>query len=154
MTQEQLRMQMLAGIITESQYKSMLNEYTWVNDKGELEGDITSNQLRLTPEVKQYIDKIIQDAKNDGEFKNLVNVGYFDTELPIYLLQKFNGDIIEKLLDISPEDLEYLESSLEDLEDPEDLEDLEIDDEIKEQLYTSVSDEVKDYIETKLPNRF
>jgi hypothetical protein len=29
MTQEQLRMQMLAGIITESQYKSMLNENTF-----------------------------------------------------------------------------------------------------------------------------
>ena len=32
MTQEQLRMQMLAGIITESQYKSMLNEEEDDND--------------------------------------------------------------------------------------------------------------------------
>jgi len=35
MTQEQLRMQMLAGIITESQYKTMLNEW----GGGDLEGD-------------------------------------------------------------------------------------------------------------------
>ena len=34
MTQEQLRMQMLAGIITESQYAAKLNEEIYVNDNG------------------------------------------------------------------------------------------------------------------------
>jgi hypothetical protein len=44
MTQEQLRMQMLAGIITEGQYKAMLNE-----NAGEYnnfwEGTLRSNQI-------------------------------------------------------------------------------------------------------------
>jgi hypothetical protein len=136
--------------IIKEEISKVLNEITYIGSDGELKGDFTLNQLQLTPEVKKYIDKIVEDAKNDGEFENLISFGYFDTELPIHLLQKFNGDIIEKLLDISPEDLEYLESTLEDLEDPEDLEDLDIDDDIKEQLYTSVSDEVKSYIESKI----
>jgi len=139
----------LRQIIKEEIHK-VLNEITYIGPDGELMGDFTLNQLQLTPEVKKYIDKIVEDAKNDGEFENLISFGYFDTELPIHLLQKFNGDIIEKLLDVSPEDLEYLESAIEDLEDPEDLEDLDIDDDIKEKLYTSISDRVKSYIESKI----
>jgi hypothetical protein len=136
--------------IIKEEISKILNELTYIGSDGELTGDFTLNQLQLTPEVKKYIDKIVEDAKNDGEFENLISFGYFDTELPIHLLQKFNGDIIEKLLDISPEDLEYLESTLEDLEDSEDLEDLDIDDDIKEKLYTSISDNVKNYIQSNI----
>lgn len=143
-------MQMLAGIINENQYKEKLNEVTYIGPDGELSGDFTYNQLQLTSEVKKYINKIIKDAKNDGELENLISFGYFDTELPIHLLQKFNGDIVEKLTGISPEDLEYLESTLDDLEDPEDLEDLDIDNDIKEKLYTSISDNVKNYIQSNI----
>jgi hypothetical protein len=150
MNKKQLRMQMLAGIITEDQYKEKLNELTYIGPDGELFGDFTYNQLQLTPEVKNYINKIIKDAKNDGVLEYLISVGYFDTELPIHLLQKFNGDIVEKLTGISPEDLEDLESTLDDLEDPEDLEDLDIDDDIKEKLYTSISDNVKNYIQSNI----
>lgn len=150
MNKEQLRMQMLAGIITESQYKKKLNEITYISPDGELLGDFTFNQLPLNQDVKQYINKIIKDAKDDGEFENLKSFGYFDTELPIHLLQKFNGDIIENFLDLSPEDLEYLTSELDNLEDPEDLEDLEIDNDIKDKLYTSISDNVKNYIQSNI----
>jgi hypothetical protein len=136
--------------IIKEEISKVLSEITYIGSDGELKGDFTLNQLQLTPEVKKYIDKIIEDAKNDGEFENLISFDYFDTELPIHLLQKFNGNIIEKLLDISPEDLEYLESAIEDLEDPEDLEDLDIDDDIKEKLYTSISDKIKNYIESKI----
>lgn len=135
--------------IIKEEISKVLSEITYIGSDGELKGDFTLNQLQLTPEVKKYIDKIIEDAKNDDEFENLISFGYFDTELPIHLLQKFNGNIIEKLLDISPEDLEYLKSAIEDLEDPEDLEDLDIDDDIKEKLYTSISDKIKNYIESK-----
>lgn len=48
MTQEQLRMQMLAGIITESEYKARLNE-AFINDKGELE-DFNFEDNNLLPE--------------------------------------------------------------------------------------------------------
>jgi hypothetical protein len=150
MNEEFIRMQKLAGIITESQYKEKLNETTYIGSDGELSGDFTLNQLPLNQNVKQYINKIIKDAKDDGEFENLKSFGYFDTELPIHLLQKFNGAIIEDLLDISPEDLEYLTSELDDLEDPEGLEDLDIDDEIKDKLYTSISDNVMNYIQSNV----
>tara|TARA_R110000803_G_scaffold39744_4_gene85747 strand:+ start:907 stop:1305 length:399 start_codon:yes stop_codon:yes gene_type:complete len=117
--------------------KDLLLEITWVNTSGELEGDITFNQLPLNLEVKKYINKMIKDAINDGEFDHLISFGYFDTELPIHLLQKFNGEIIEKALGTP-------------LEDPEDIEDLDLDDEIEKTLYTSISDNVKNYIKNKV----
>ena len=54
MIQEQLRMQMLAGIITESEYKTKLDE-VYINAKGELEDfnpkeDLT---IKYTPEYYQ-----------------------------------------------------------------------------------------------------
>jgi hypothetical protein len=139
----------LKQIIKEEIHK-VLKEITSVNSDGELSGDFTLKQLPFNNEVKQYIDKIIKDAKNDGEFKNLKSFGYFDEELPIHLLQKFNGDIVNKLLDISPEDLDNLTSELSDLEDFEDLDDLDIDDEIKDKLYTSISDNIKKYIQSNV----
>jgi hypothetical protein len=144
-----MKLSQLKHIIKEEIHK-ILNETTYVEPDGELSGDFTLNQLPLNQKVKQYIDKIIKDAKNDGELENLKSFGYFDTELSIHLLQKFNGDIIENFLDISPEDLEYLTSTLDDLEDPEDLEDLDVDDEIKDKLYTSISDNVKKYIQSSI----
>jgi vacuolar-type H+-ATPase catalytic subunit A/Vma1 len=58
MKKELLRMQMLAGIINENQYKEKLNEVTYIGPDGELSGDFTYNQLQLTSEVKKYINKI------------------------------------------------------------------------------------------------
>jgi hypothetical protein len=144
-----MKLSQLKQIIKEEIYK-VLKEITYVNPDGELSGDFTLKQLPFNNEVKQYIDKIIKDAKNDGEFENLKSFGYFDEELHIHLLQKFNGDIVNKLLNISPEDLDNLTSELSDLEDFEDLDDLDIDDEIKDKLYTSISDNVKKYIQSNI----
>jgi len=39
------------------------------------------SEVPLTPKVRRYIDKVVTDAKADGEFENLVKYGFFDTEL-------------------------------------------------------------------------
>jgi hypothetical protein len=57
LNKELLRMQMLAGIITESQYKAMLNEEMFGWD----EGDLTEEELKkvkLLMSLKPYEDKI------------------------------------------------------------------------------------------------
>ena len=61
MTNEQLRMQMLAGIITESQYKEKLNE----NKVGNIDLNLV-NQLKNNPEIKKLSQKLKAD-------KNLLN---------------------------------------------------------------------------------
>ena len=62
MTQEQLRMQMLAGIITESQYKRLLEDMEVVDrilDKISAQGKDS-----LTPEEKAYLDKYSKGEKD------------------------------------------------------------------------------------------
>ena len=61
MTPEQLRMQMLAGIITEGQYKTKLNE-AFINDKGELEDFDFEEDL-----IIKYTPKYYQN-ENDYKF--------------------------------------------------------------------------------------
>jgi hypothetical protein len=39
------------------------------------------DEIPLTTKVKKYIDRVIKDAKNDDEFENLINVGFFDNEI-------------------------------------------------------------------------
>jgi hypothetical protein len=53
MTQEQLRMQMLAGIITEGQYKAILNENTLSN--------YYSNADKLVKNLAKELDNLIGD---------------------------------------------------------------------------------------------
>jgi hypothetical protein len=51
MTQEQLRMQMLAGVITESEYKAKLNEY--MNKSKYTEG-LQMDQFKKIEEISRY----------------------------------------------------------------------------------------------------
>jgi hypothetical protein len=70
MTQEQLRMQMLAGIITEGQYKTKLNEDQ--NNKSiDIEGDIITvgDKIRWRNiSLNQYRQGTITDITDDGIF--------------------------------------------------------------------------------------
>jgi Fe-S-cluster formation regulator IscX/YfhJ len=62
MNKETLRMQMLAGIITEGQYKKLLEDMEMVNrilDKISAQGKDS-----LTPEEKEYLDKYSKGEKN------------------------------------------------------------------------------------------
>ena len=67
MTQEQLRMQMLAGIITEGQYKETLGE----NKSIEIEGDTMAvgDKIRWkNVALNQYRQGTITDITDDGIF--------------------------------------------------------------------------------------
>jgi len=65
MTQEQLRMQMLAGIITEGQYKAKLNEAvevpTWLKDKLE-DVHVKPGQGSIFSKPIDAVLKLSQDA--------------------------------------------------------------------------------------------
>jgi hypothetical protein len=71
MTQEQLRMQMLAGIITEGQYKTMLNEE---NSDEKIERyekySYTLNGENITPDEIAFYNNILK-AEIDGKLYNL-----------------------------------------------------------------------------------
>jgi hypothetical protein len=200
MKQELLRMQMLAGIITESQYKAKLieasntmfddrnealgilfrkrtpedlydddYEYLWIHENvvkfceflgygeesldvaGEftdfaypgteddyeslgnpnvpIEGitigmyrkviedfyekpeDESPDEIPLTSEIKAYIDDAIQSAKKDGELEDLINAGFFDTDIIDNILVEFD-DKFPDADDISQEVKDYIESQL------------------------------------------
>ena len=76
MTQEQLRMQMLAGIITEGQYKAILNE---------------SEEITLTPKQK----KVWEDAMIK-RFKGLTRGG--DVDEAVYDIPYAVKDILANIL--------------------------------------------------------
>jgi hypothetical protein len=96
MNKEQLRMQMLAGIITEGQYKAKLNEDEIMVD---------SNML------KSYIDEMISLADDMEYTPEMVK------ELEI-LKNKLVGDInvkdaldvIQKTIDITEDDIDAVEA--------------------------------------------
>ena len=99
MTQEQLRMQMLAGIITESEYVAKLNE------------DEDTEEIPLTQDVKTYIDDTIQNAKKDGQLEYLTNVGFFDTDIIDNILVEFM-DEFPNADNVDQEVKDYIESQL------------------------------------------
>jgi hypothetical protein len=75
------------------------------------EKNSSSDKIPLTPRVKKYIDEVIQDAKNDGEIENLLNAGFFDTDLADNILTKFM-DPFPNALDLSQEVENYIDSQL------------------------------------------
>lgn len=112
MTQEQLRMQMLAGIITESQYKTKLNE------------NISDLAVKWTPEYYEATEKYGDEAYDE---KGLTNgfkmrdgkkvkeiIGYYvpeDAKNP----NDEEFDIIGYIYSISGKDIEsYSEDELDD----------------------------------------
>jgi len=62
------------------------------------------DSLPLTPKLQKFIDKVINDAKRDGEFEELVQVDYFENDLIDFILEKFDtegnyGDVSQKVKD-------------------------------------------------------
>ena len=82
MTQEQLRMQMLAGIITESQYKAILNEEI---NFPELEDEFEGYQDAMLGSDEDYLQDIISstDEELENEFTDIMNGGYYEVALGI-----------------------------------------------------------------------
>ena len=98
MTQEQLRMQMLAGIITEGQYKTMLNE-----SKFEIIGS----------DADELLDAIsfINGGKEKSPFRDVARLKPLDTTIHLEVELVPSGKVGEKL----PNDSEYIQQINEDI---------------------------------------
>jgi hypothetical protein len=77
-----IRMNQLAGVITEGQAKKMMRILNEENEENE-------DEIPLTPKVKSFINKAISDSKKDGEFENLKKVDWFENELIDELIDLF-----------------------------------------------------------------
>jgi hypothetical protein len=120
MTQEQLRMQMLAGIITEGQYKAILNEEDstgkvgepggppsisqYLQDKGiNIEKEET-NTIPLDATTKRYVIKRLKeilDEYSEDEIEELQDAGFFEQDFEEELVVEF-GDKYDAV-NVSPE---------------------------------------------------
>ena len=83
MNKETLRMQMLAGVITESQYKEKLNEMG--NESSELNPLISKLKSELGPEVTVKLHQF-EDEDIDGNMVNREKIDIYATE------DGFDGD--------------------------------------------------------------
>jgi hypothetical protein len=93
MTQEQLRMQMLAGIITEGQYKEMLNENTKYNELKPLE------DILLEKGYTFYKDDVgITGYKDDPGYTGAATYDKGDNE--IHLFKDYKEDMENKTFPI------------------------------------------------------
>jgi hypothetical protein len=67
--------------------------------------------IPLSPEVKEYINNIIQDAKDSGEFDYLLDVGFFGTDLADDILTNFGDDYPNAYM-LSKQVEDYIDSQL------------------------------------------
>jgi len=97
MNKEFLKMQKIAGLITESQMRGMMDE----NE---------SEKVPLTPEVRQYIDDAIAELRNsqsDEEFARLGRASFWDNEFAEGVWMHFE-DEFPGALDVSDEVQDYI----------------------------------------------
>ena len=92
LSEEFRKMQKLAGVIIENEYQKSLDE------------------IPITPEVKAFIDKAINDAKRDNEFEYLKDVDFFDNDLIDLIMDKFSND--GDYDDVSQEVKDYITNSI------------------------------------------
>jgi hypothetical protein len=97
-----IRMNQLAGIITEGQAKKMIQILNEENKENE-------DEVPLTSKVKSFINKAISDSKKDGEFENLKKADWFENEL----IDELIGLFLEKDYDrASKEVKDYIKSKI------------------------------------------
>lgn len=94
MTKEQLRMQMLAGIITESQYKAKLEEEDVMGKIGKSYPAPGSTEVTLTPQQK----KVWEDAMIERFKEMVVDEEEGDVEEAIYDIPYATKDILANIL--------------------------------------------------------
>ena len=91
MTQEQLRMQMLAGVITESQYKEKIEEEE-------------NPTIPLDATTKRYVIKRLKeilDEYDEEGIEELQNAGFFEQDFEEELVVEFGDDY--DAVNVSPE---------------------------------------------------
>ena len=106
MNQEFLKMQKLAGLITESQIKEIFAE------KDE-------SYIRLTPSVQQYIDDSvanIRESSDDEEWEYLKNVEFWEQDFEENILIEFEEKYPDAYM-ISPEVSEYVANKVDENDD-------------------------------------
>ena len=138
MTQEQLRMQMLAGIITEGQYKEKLEEEDsmgkignsypapnkgvvgtpgnpsltqYLQDKGINTEKGETNTIPLDATTKRYVIKRLNEIMaeySEEEIEELQDAGFFEQDFEEELVDKFADDY--NAVDISPELSDFISS--------------------------------------------
>ena len=99
MNKEFLKMQKIAGLITENQMREMMDD-----DK----------KVPLTPEVRQYIDDAIAELRNsqsDEEWARLERASFWDNEFTEGVWMHFE-DEFPGVLDVSDEVKDYIDSKV------------------------------------------
>ena len=82
-----------------------------IEDFYEKPEDESPDEIPLTSEIKSYIDDAIQSAKKDGELEDLINAGFFDTDIIDNILVEFDDEFPDAD-DVSQEVKDYIESQL------------------------------------------
>ena len=123
MNKEFLKMQKIAGLITEGQYKEKLSEIIDdIDDTPSPDGDFdpmdyaddNDDKTPLTPEVQQYIDDAIDElrkSQSSEEWAKLDGAGFWESEFPEGVWMHFE-DEVPKALDVSQEVKDYIESKV------------------------------------------
>ena len=138
MNKEFLKMQKLAGLITEGQYNQLLEDQTVIDrilDKisaqgidsltpeekeyldtngGSSEPEEKIEEIPLSYEVKMWIDRQILETKiasNEEEWENLKNVEYWEQDFEDEILVRFGNEYPDAYM-ISPEVSEYVSSKV------------------------------------------
>jgi len=138
MNKEFLKMQKIAGLITEGQYNQLLEDQTVIDrilDKisaqgidsltpeekeyldtngGSSEPEEKIEEIPLSYEVKMWIDRQILETKiasNEEEWENLKNVEYWEQDFEDEILVRFGNEYPDAYM-ISPEVSEYISSKV------------------------------------------
>jgi hypothetical protein len=138
MNKEFLKMQKLAGLITESQYTQLIEDMPVIDrilDKisaqgidsltpeekeyldtngGSSEPEETIEEIPLSYEVKMWVDRKILETKiasSDEEWEHLQNAEYWEQDFEDEILVRF-GEEYPDALDISQEVSDYIESKV------------------------------------------
>ena len=82
-----------------------------IEDFYEKPEDESPDEIPLTSKIKAYIDDAIQSAKKDGELEDLINAGFFDTDIIDNILVEFDDEFPDAD-DVSQEVKDYIESQL------------------------------------------
>ena len=138
MNKEFLKMQKLAGLITEGQYNQLLEDQTVIDrilDKISAQGidsltpeekeyldtngessepEEKIEEIPLSYEVKMWIDRQILETKiasSEEEWENLKNVEYWEQDFEDEILVRFGNEYPDAYM-ISPEVSEYVSSKV------------------------------------------
>ena len=123
MNESFLKMQKLAGVITEGQYKNKLSEIIGdIDDTPHPDGDFdpmdyaddNNDKIPLSPEVKDFIDTrmdMVKSTSSPEEWEKLSTVEYWQSDFPDDILMQFEEEYPDAYR-LSPEVDDYISSKV------------------------------------------